>query len=82
MTLREELIAIIQSLSDDDLAIVAPAIRSVMGENPRLSMQEALRRADDFRQQVWKPSGEQVDVVQMLNDLREERLDDIFNGLR
>ena len=81
MTLREELIAIINRLPEEDLARIAPVIRETSEKKQPRSLAESLERADALHEKlkdevINMPGGED-----MIREMREERLNAIM-GLR
>jgi hypothetical protein len=80
MTLREELIAIINRLPEEELAVIAPAIRDA-DEKKQQGWEAHLAQARAFRTRMKKRYGLTPDSVETVRHIREERLNDIM-GLR
>ena len=76
MTLRDRLIELFRTMPEENLRVVERMVVDVVRSAPRFSMTETLERADAFR--VSPEISEKLpDVVDLIHDMRGERLDDI-----
>ncbi len=81
MSLREELIAIINRLPEQDLARIAPLIRETGEKKRPRSLAESLERADALHKKLKDEVINMPGVVDINREMREERLNAIM-GLR
>lgn len=76
--LREQLIEIIRQMPEDRLALIAPVVEQHENEQWR-SPQESLKRARAIRARMKKRYGLMPDSVDILDEVREESLNDILD---
>ncbi|MBI5670836.1 MAG: hypothetical protein HZC41_22825 [Chloroflexi bacterium] len=80
-TAREELHALIDRLSDDKVITLLEQARAEV-EQPRSETLSWLEQVRQLRAELSAKYGRrEVSVVELLNEAREERLNDILGGL-
>lgn len=80
-TAREELHALIDRMSEDKIQVLLEQVRSEV-EQPRNETLEWLDQARQLRAELRIKYGQRnVDIVSLLDEAREERLNDILGGL-